>query len=179
MELHLVDFDPALVNAWRQAFAPFREVTVECGDLLSVARNTVISAANGYGFMDGGIDAAYTQFFGPGIEVAVRNAIDRRPEGYLPVGASIVVATRHPRIPYLLVAPTMLMPEAVPAQNCYRAMRAILRVAGRDPEVGRAIYCPGLGTGVGLVPPVEAAKQMASAFADWQRDTGPASGTSP
>jgi hypothetical protein len=41
--------------------------------------------------MDGGIDAAYSAFFAPHVQAAVQEAINRRPEGYLPVGASLAI----------------------------------------------------------------------------------------
>ena len=168
MKLHLVDTDSVLVEAWREAFAPFPGATVQQGDLLAVAFNAIVSPANGYGFMDGGIDAAYVEFFGKRIETKIRDTIGQRPEGYLPVGASLAVSTGHPRIPHLIVAPTMLMPEAVPTGNCYRAMRAVLRIAGGNAEIGQSVFCPGLGTGVGAVPPQEAAREMAKAYGDWK-----------
>lgn len=96
----------------------------------------------------------------------VQDAIARRPEGYLPVGASLTVATGHPRIQYL-VAPTMLMPEMTTADASYRAMMAVLREVSRLPDLLHTIYCPGLATGVGAVPPNEAAEAMAAAYRDW------------
>jgi O-acetyl-ADP-ribose deacetylase (regulator of RNase III) len=170
MRLHLVDRDPCVVAARRLAFDALSEVDIRQADLLTVANNTVVSPANGYGFMDGGIDAAYVGLLGKGIELAVQEAISRRPEGYLPVGASLLIRTGHSRIPYLIVAPTMLMPESVPKENCYRAMRAVLRMCGHDEAIGRDVFCPGLGTGVGGVPANDAAEQMARAFADWNKD---------
>ena len=175
MNLHLVDSNGRVVNAWAEAFSAFPEVTIQQGDLLAVARNSVVSPANSYGFMDGGIDAAYRAFFGPQLECEVQEAIARRPEGHLPVGASLVVRTGHQRVPYLVVAPTMTVPEQVVTKNCYRAMRAILRVA--TGEVGQDIYCPGLATGVGMVPPENAAAMMAQAYRDWKGCTEP--GVSP
>src|SRR5687768_17246288 len=103
MRLYLVDINGHLVNAWAEAFAQFPEVSVQQGDLLAVAENCVVSPANSYGFMDGGIDAAYRAFFGPQIERTVQDAVTRRPEGHLPVGASLVVRTGHARIPFLIV----------------------------------------------------------------------------
>src|SRR5258708_27880441 len=150
MNLHLVDLEGDIVSAWLEAFAHFPEVRIHCGDLFAIARHCVVSPANSYGFMDGGIDAAYRSFFGHQIERTVQEAVTRRPEGHLPVGASIVVRTGHARMPYLIVAPTMTVPEKVESGNCYRAMRAILRVVGSNSEVGRDVYCPGLGTGVGM-----------------------------
>jgi len=169
MHLHLVDYNGQLVNAWIRAFEEFPEVTVQQGDLLSIAVNCVVSPANSYGFMDGGIDAAYRAFFGAEIERTVQDAITRRPEGHLPVGASLVVRTGRKDVPFMVVAPTMTMPEQVESRNCYRAMRAILRIVGTDAEVGRDIYCPGLATGVGMVPPENAATMMAKAYRDWKR----------
>jgi O-acetyl-ADP-ribose deacetylase (regulator of RNase III) len=172
MRLSLVDLDCVLVTAWVEAFQSFPEVTIQQSDLLAVAENTVVSPANGFGFMDGGIDRVYADFFGRQVEVRVMEAIARRPEGHLPVGASLVVRTGHPRIPYLIVAPTMILPEAVNEDHCYRAMRAVLRLASQLPDVGREVFCPGLGTGVGMVPPQSAAKEMARAYSDWRRQAG-------
>lgn len=168
MRLHLVDCNGALVNAWAEAFRDFPEVTIQQGDLVAVAEHCVVSPANGYGFMDGGIDAAYLQFFGPQIERTVQDAIARRPEGRLPVGASLVVRTGHARVPFLIVAPTMVIPEQVEMRHSYRAMRAVLRITQTEPEIARDIYCPGLATGVGFVPPEDAATMMMEAYRDWK-----------
>jgi O-acetyl-ADP-ribose deacetylase (regulator of RNase III) len=168
MRLYLVDADETVAVALRDSFRSFQEVPVSHGDLLAVAENTLVSPANAYGFMDGGIDAAFRSFFGPGVEGRVQGAIGRRPEGYLPIGASLVIQTGNERIPYMIVAPIMLTPEPIDRQNCYRAMRAVLRIATAHEEVGRAVYCPGLGTGVGRVLPAEAAREMAQAYYDWK-----------
>jgi O-acetyl-ADP-ribose deacetylase (regulator of RNase III) len=126
MRLHLVDVQPDVVSAWREAFSVFPEVTIRQGDILGVAVNTIVSPANSHGFMDGGIDAQYT---------------------------------------------SMEMPEAVPAMHAYRALRAVLRSIGTDPIVGRDVYCPGLGTLTGRIPPAAAAAEMASAYRDWKAQT--------
>lgn len=168
MHLHLIGINPALVNAWFDAFADFPEVEIQHGDLLNVAHGCIVSPANSYGFMDGGIDAAYRDFFGLEIEKTVQAAIAVRPEGLLPVGACIIVPTGNPRIPHLIVAPTMVMPEMVESLNCQRAMRAVLRIARQHPDLCSHIYCPGLATGVGRVPPEIAALEMAQAYRDWK-----------
>jgi O-acetyl-ADP-ribose deacetylase (regulator of RNase III) len=169
MRLYLVDADATVAMALAEAFRAFPEVAVTHGDLLAVAQNTVVSPANSWGFMDGGIDATYRKYFGAAVEDKIREAIGRRQEGHLPIGASLVVPTGNARIPYLIVAPTMLAPEAIESQNCYRAMRAVLRVAESQEEIGRAVYCPGLGTGVGRVAPDDAAREMAQAYSDWEQ----------
>ena len=168
MKLHLVDTDALLVAAWRTEFASFPEVDIQHADILAVAHHCVVSPANSHGFMDGGIDDQYRKYFGPGIERIVQEAILQRPEEMLPVGASLAVRTGHQHIPWLIVAPTMEMPEPVPAEHSARAFGAVLRLAARHPELSTDIFCPGLATGVGHVPPDMAAKEMASAYSAWR-----------
>ena len=170
--LHFVDTSNDLIAELRRVFAGVDDVACSDGDILAVARNAIVSPANSYGFMDGGIDAAYSAFFGPSLQIAVQEAINRRPEGYLPVGASLAVRTGHDRIPFLIVAPTMRTPEEVPSENCYRAMRAVLRLMRSEPEVGREVFCPGLASGIGNVAPAEVAEQIFRAYADWKVQTG-------
>ena len=57
--LHLVDINPAVADALRVAFARWTSVDVQCRDILDVAFDTLVSPANSYGFMDGGIDLHY------------------------------------------------------------------------------------------------------------------------
>ena len=167
MKLHLIDSDAAVALALQAQFGDLSDVSVAQGDLLKAAEGCIVSPANGYGFMDGGIDKAYVSYFGAEIQRRVITAIASRPEGHLPVGASMLVPTGHAVIRFLLLAPTMVTPEFIPAENAYRAMRAVLRLADQYSEKLAAIYCPGLGTGVGGLSPSVAADQMASAYRDF------------
>jgi O-acetyl-ADP-ribose deacetylase (regulator of RNase III) len=173
MRLQFVDADAEVASALCEAFRPFPEVAVLHADLLAVAHNAVVSPANASGFMDGGIDSRYRKFFGAAVEARVRLAIASRPEGHLPIGASLVVHTGHIRIPFLIVAPTMLTPELIESANCYRAMRAVLRVAAPHDEISQDLFCPGLGTGVGNVPANDAALEIAKAYSDWRESVEP------
>lgn len=168
MKLFLVDDHPDVAEALRASFAPFPEVVVSCGDILAIAENTVVSPANSRGYMDGGIDRRYLAHFGQQLQVVVQDAIQRRPEGFLPIGASLLVPTGDLTIPNVILAPTMQEPEQIAADNCYRAMRAVLRIADQWAERIESVYCPGLGTGVGQVPFAEAAQAMAAAYRDWK-----------
>jgi hypothetical protein len=107
MRLHLVDTNAELVEAWRVELASFPEIDIVHGDLLAVARHCIVSPANSYGFMDGGIDLVYLRHFGQDLERRVRAAIAMRPERMVPVGAAEVVATGNEAIPFLIVAPGM------------------------------------------------------------------------
>jgi O-acetyl-ADP-ribose deacetylase (regulator of RNase III) len=61
----------------------------------------------------------------------------------------------------------MHIPEGVPSQNCYRAMRAVLRLIDAEPELSGDVFYPGLATGTGRVPPAEAAREIFQTFDDW------------
>jgi hypothetical protein len=62
MELWLIDRNGELVEAWQKEFEGIDEVHTECGDILKIAENTIVSPANSYGYMDGGIDLEYGYF---------------------------------------------------------------------------------------------------------------------
>lgn len=165
MRLHLVDCVPEIVHAWKDAFARHPEIDISEGDILTVATTCVVSPANSYGFMDGGIDAQYTQFFGLQPQTELQQHIGRK--GELLVGASVVVRTGHPRIPFMICAPTMNTPGAVPKANAFYAMAAVLNAAERNQGVLFDVFCPGLCTGTGRVSAADAASEMAYAYAKW------------
>ena len=167
MKLHLIDINPELVEAWKVCFHG-EDVDIQCCDILSVAENAIVSPANGYGFMDGGIDRLYTDHFGLRPQTELQEAILKREEGYLPVGASILVSTGDVKVPYLIAAPTMITPGAVPASNCFYAMSAVLQAAERNKKHITDVYCPGLGTSTGNVDAKEAANEMAKAYKKWK-----------
>ena len=168
MLLHFVDIELPVACALRRAFAAHSEVLVTNGDILAIAKNTIVSPANGYGIMDGGIDGAYTEYFGLRPQTELQTAIARRPNGILPVGASIVVRTGDNRIPYMICAPTMETPGPIPAQNCFYAMAAVLNAASRHVDLIEEVYCPGLGTNTGRVSAELAANEMEAAYRKWK-----------
>ena len=168
MKLHLVDLNPEVVAAWKVAFADHPEVDISEASILDVATDAIVSPANSHGFMDGGIDRVYLLHFGSQLQDSVRDMIYRRSEEMLPVGAAELVDTRHSDALWLIVAPTMEMPEAVPATNAQRAFAAVLRLSNRHPEI-EDICCPGLCTGVGQVSALDSAEAMESAYSDWKR----------
>lgn len=167
MKLHFVDLNPEVSSALTDAFHDHSEVEVICGDILHHAVHCLVSPANSFGYMDGGIDAAYTGFFGQQIQERVQDAIRRRPEQMLPVGTALAVTTGHDRIPFMIVAPTMTMPEDIPASHAGRALRAALRLIQSEPRLAGDVYCPGLGTLVGRVLPTDAAASMLAAYEQW------------
>jgi O-acetyl-ADP-ribose deacetylase (regulator of RNase III) len=165
MRLHLVDRSEDLVHEWEAAFRSFPDVVIECGDILKVAHTALVSPANSFGYMNGGIDLAYRFHFGVQIEHAVQKKIKEVAGSYLPVGQAVLVQTGHDKIPYLISAPTMFLPEPIDERACLNAMSAALKVAFEYREEWEAVFCPGMGTGVGRLSPRSAARAMADAYA--------------
>lgn len=164
MDLNLVDINRDLVSEWQKAFTSFAEVKIFCDNILDIAECSVVSPANSFGRMDGGIDLIYANYFGWDLEERVMDTIDRLPGAILPVGSSIIINTNHKKIPYLIVSPTMRTPEPVPSSHAYFAMISTLKVAHQNPEKIKKIFCPGFGTGVGRISYSDAANEMAKAY---------------
>jgi O-acetyl-ADP-ribose deacetylase (regulator of RNase III) len=120
--------------------------------------------------MDGGLDRAIRDQLGFLVERKVQELIDEKYHGELPVGCAEVVATGHPRWRYLIVAPTMRVPEPIPFTiNAYLAFRAsLVAVQNHNRGLGRreidSLVCCGLGTGIGQVGANKCAMQMRAAY---------------
>ncbi len=171
--LVLVDPQPALCEAWRAVFADQAAVTVVEGYFEDLEEfDCLVSPANSYGIMDGGVDLAIRRFFAD-IQDRVQERILADFLGYQPVGTSIMVPTASRRHPWLAHTPTMAVPMALAGplvRNVYEAMWAMLCAAGRhnrDEQVSaqiRTLACPGLGTATGRVRPEVAARLMGLAY---------------
>jgi len=171
-DLVLCDANEDLCHAFRTTFR-HRRVSVESGDFFDVAADAYVSPANSRGIMDGGFDLLLRIRF-PGVDVRVQREIDRR-GGLLPVGHAIMVETLDPDVPYLVSAPTMVVPSNIQGtNNVYLAMLASLRAVHAFNEENdgaiETLAVPGLGTGVGKVQPHSAEAQMWEAPQEYLSD---------
>ncbi len=179
MNIFLTSVEPELANAWERFCGDLDFVTVHRGSIFDLSCDAVISPANSFGFMDGGIDMLYTQYFGWQVQERLQDAIRTRHHGELLVGQAEIVETDNPDLPFLIAAPTMRVPMILrDSVNSYLAARAALLLVkhGRfgggiyagekiDDYVG-SIAFPGLGTGVGRVGPNTCAHQVRAAIQD-------------
>jgi O-acetyl-ADP-ribose deacetylase (regulator of RNase III) len=163
--LHLVDVSSEMVEAWRGAFSKHPAVRIVQDNIVTVANGTVVSPANSYGDMGGGVDLAYRLHFGRDTERRVQTKIAESFGNYLPIGEAVIVETGHDGITHLIAAPTMFLPEPTTEENVFLAMAATLKVARLNSSTVRDLFCPGMGTGVGRLPPKVAAEAMERAYA--------------
>ncbi|MEH2372547.1 macro domain-containing protein [Nostoc sp.] len=170
MKLILVAPDSLLCAAFQQHFnyLPNVEIVNNYFEWLPDF-DCMVSPANSFGMMDGGIDAAIIRFFGCSLMARVQGRILEDYLGEQPVGTSMIVETGHYKHPFLAHTPTMRVPMIIAGTDIpYVAMWAMLLAVRHHNQHAEqkinTIACPGLGTGIGRVPYTEAARQMALAY---------------
>lgn len=177
MKIILAAVEPPLAKAWRDACGDLDFVTVHQGSILDLNCDAVVSPANSFGFMDGGIDALYSHHFGWNVQNRLQDSIRERHHGELLVGTAEIVDTGNSQIPFLIAAPTMRVPMILSnSVNPYLAARAVLLLiktgtfasgmlqGERISDAVQSVAFPGLGTGVGRVPPNTCAQQVRAAI---------------
>jgi O-acetyl-ADP-ribose deacetylase (regulator of RNase III) len=170
LRLILVDPKPTLCATFQEYFKGLPNVEVVVGNFEDLpAFDCMVSAANSFGLMDGGVDSAIKKFFGYSLMKRVQHRILIEYLGEQNVGTSLIVETDHPKHPYIAHTPTMRVPLQIDhTDNVYRAMWAMLLAVRQHNRRGQQhigiVACPGLGTHTGHVPFPEAARQMSLAY---------------
>jgi O-acetyl-ADP-ribose deacetylase (regulator of RNase III) len=166
MKIILSAIDSNLILAWKELFGNEENVQITEEDITTLECDAIISPANSFGFMDGGLDYALSTRFGWDLEKRLQQKIKELPEGELLIGQSIIMETGDEKVPFLISAPTMRIPtnfNIATSINAYLAMKAILIKAKNDSRIS-SIAIPGLCTGCGRMNPEIAAKQMFQAY---------------
>ncbi len=182
LSIHFRDLNPKMVEAWESMFTGYSDVQISGGEIFGAGHPSgpgvaLVSPANSFGFMDGGIDLVYTQRFGWQLEERLRAKLAAEFGGELPVGCATLVCTEDLEIPWLVCAPTMRVPMDVSkTANAYLSFRAGLRaVLAHAPQI-TTVYCPGMGTAIGRMPVERSAFQMFEAYRDVLLQPGPKMG---
>ncbi len=179
MKIVLTAVENSLLNAWQEFCGDLDFVSIHQGSILDVKCDAVVSPANSFGFMDGGIDSIYMFHFGSDIQQKVRRQIFEFHNGELIVGNADVVETDDPKIPFLIAAPTMRVPMNLnDSVNPYLAARAVFILISQGKFTSgslvgekiadhiETVAFPGLGTGVGRVGFNTCAHQVRKAIDD-------------
>ena len=170
MKLILADINPAMCRMWEKHFANLPDVSIHQGYFEDIPQfDCMVSAANSFGLMDGGVDMAISRFFGWDLQTRVQTRIILEWYGEQPVGTSMIVETKHLKHPFIAHTPTMRVPTPIGRTDYpYVAMWAMLCAVANHNKTAdhkiNTVVCPGLGTGVGAVPVTSAARQMGLAY---------------
>jgi O-acetyl-ADP-ribose deacetylase (regulator of RNase III) len=155
----LRDIDGDVVRAWEKYFKGIANVRISQGDIFERPADAIVSPANSFGYMDGGIDLVYLRRFGWELQTRLQAHLRDEHDGELPVEQATIVETFDTAIPYLVSAPTMRIPmNLFNTINAYLAFRAAIRAVKLHNRVVpgaaiRTIMCPGLCTAIGRMPP--------------------------
>lgn len=116
---------PAMAAAFELYFQNTENVEIIRGPFETVLEfDCMVSAANSFGLMDGGVDAAITTYFGTQLQERVQQHILREYLGEQPVGTAFVTGTGNSKHPWLVHAPTIRVPLIIDGTDAvYNATR--------------------------------------------------------
>lgn len=175
LTVHLRDSNPDVVKAWNMFFGRGGRVEISEGDVLELDVNAIITPANSFGIMEGGLGSTLNKLSKGTLESRVRKMIGDKHAGELPVGMAELIKSGMEKVPFLVVAPTVRVPMRMtnPTVNSYLATRAALRTlaaylreCNEDNGLQRieSVAFVGMGTGSVKCPPAVAAFQMYEAY---------------
>ncbi|HDX3156232.1 TPA: macro domain-containing protein, partial [Escherichia coli] len=168
-----------MTEAFKRVFANADNVNIVGKPFEAIREfDCMVSAANSFGLMDGGVDAAITAFFGTQLQSRVQNHILCEYLGEQPVGSAFVIETGHNHHPWLVHAPTMRVPLTIDGTDAvYNATWAALlaifqhnKNATTDRKIKTVVF-PAMGVGCGQVPFESVARQMKQAWDNFNKKT--------
>ena len=158
-----------IAEAMVSSFNDIDQVEIVQGEIFDLDCEALVSPANSFGEMSGGLDKAIDNFYDGEAQTKAGEAIAQSFLGELPVGNALVLDMNRDRFPWLIVAPTMRIPGNVSSSiNAYLSMRAVLvQIAAHNEQRGTkisSVAIPSLCTGVGGMNPIDSASQMRVAY---------------
>ena len=180
LKIFLSAIEKELYTAWKAFCGDLPNVEIYHGSILDLSVDAVVSPANSYGFMDGGIDLLYSHRLGWHVQERLQKLIQKKHHGELLVGQAEIVETDVQQIPFVISAPTMRVPMILKDTiNPYLAARAVFLLIKygtffdgnykSEPinKFVQSVAFSGLATGVGRVGFNTCARQMQKAIEDF------------
>lgn len=167
MKIYLIDFNEAIIRAWKKYFKNETDVFIVHNDLHSFLNENqdikaIVSPANSFGIMSGGYDLAITQYFGNKLQEKVQKYIIDNFFGEQVVGTSCSVEIPNTN-KYLIHTPTMRVPERImDSRIVYHCMRSTLIEAHKINV--NSVLIPAFGGLTGGINPDEIAWYMYCAY---------------
>lgn len=166
MKIYLLDRNQEMAEMWRLYFCDIKGVKIACDDFAHFMDENdvecVVSPANSYGLMDGGYDAAISDYFGGEIVVAVQDCIRENYFCEQPVGTSFIIDIPN-SAKKLIHTPTMRIPSPIrDPLVVYQCMRTTLICAMQNDV--KSLVIPAFGGSTGRLAPRTIAYMMRAAF---------------
>src|SRR5205085_4088920 len=113
LRLSLCDLNADMTDAWLDSFFGVDAVEIVQGDLLETEADAVVSPANSFGDMSGGVDKRIDDFYKGVAQATITERIREQFLGELPVGMALIAPMPNKRLPFVIAAPTMRVPGTV------------------------------------------------------------------
>ena len=170
LQIWLIHPDQDMCQAFHQHFDSLPNVRVIQDHFEHLPpHDCFITAANSFGIMNAGIDAAVIQFHGEQLMKRVQQRVLNEYLGEQPIGTCFIESTGNAGYPFIGHAPTMRVPGNIAGTDkvyaaTWAAFLAVYRHNVASEDQIRTVVFPAMGTGFGGVPLGEAARQMAVAY---------------
>ena len=171
IDLWLIHPKREMCEAFRYRFNHLPNVTVLQSRFEDLEpHDCFVTAANAFGIMNAGIDAAVIRVHGEALMNRVQFRIMDEFLGEQPIGTSFIEPTGNPDYPFVAHTPTMRVPGSIEGTDkvyaaTWAALLAIYRHNASHPETKiNSVVFPAMGAGFGGVPYDEVARQMAAAY---------------
>ena len=169
LKITLCDQNMEMAKHWQAVFEGVPNIEILRGSIFDVYADAIVSPANSFGDMGGGIDHHIDNFYEGKAQKEAQRMIQGEFMGEMPMGMARIISMKQTHFPFLIVAPTMRIPcNFSQSLNAYLAMRAILVSILKHNQVNSqvigSVAISGLCTGVGRMPYQMAAEQMQAAY---------------
>ncbi len=170
IDLWLIHPEVEMCDAFRARFAGLPRVTVIQSRFEDLPlHDCFVTAANSFGIMNAGIDAAVVRFHGEDLMRRVQFRILDEYLGEQPIGTSFIEPTGNPSYPFIAHSPTMRVPGSIEGTDkvyaaTWGSLLAVYRHKASNESKIETVVFPAMGAGFGGVPYLEVARQMAVAY---------------
>ncbi len=170
IHLWLVNPNAEMCQAFEDRFSDLPNVRVIHGRFEDLEpHDCFVTAANAFGIMNAGIDAAVVRFHGEELMRRIQFRIMDKYLGEQPIGTSFIEPTGNTQYPFVAHTPTMRVPGSIAGTDkvyaaTWAALLAVYRHNVANEEKIDSVAFPAMGAGFGGVPYSEVARQMAVAY---------------
>lgn len=170
IDLWLIHPDHEMCDAFRDRFDGLPRVQVWQSRFEDLPpHDCFVTAANSFGIMNAGIDAAVVHFHGIDLMKRIQTRIMDEYLGEQPIGTSLIEPTGTPGYPLIAHSPTMRVPGSIEGTDkvyvaTWASLVAVYQHKAKHRDSIRTVVFPAMGAGFGGVPHSEVARQMAAAY---------------
>ncbi len=171
IDVWLIHPDAEMCDAFRERFDGLPRVTVIQSRFEDLPpHDCFVTAANSFGIMNAGIDAAVIRFHGEDLMRRVQTRILDEYLGEQPIGTSFIEPTGTTGYPFIAHSPTMRVPGSINGTDkvyaaTWASLIAVYRHKAKNVDAPiDTVAFPAMGAGFGSVPYAEVARQMAVAY---------------